>query len=72
MREVGRLTANVDRLIADVKSQGVKLDDVRHNISFLKGAVWVAVPLIGLFVALASFFLSAKWEAAVQAFRSIQ
>lgn len=72
MHEVGRLTANVDRLIADVKGQGDKIDDVRHRISFLKGAVWVALPLIGLFVAIASFFLSAKWDAAVQALRSIQ
>ena len=71
IHEVGKLTANVDRLIADVKSQGDKIDDVRHHISFLKGAVWVALPLIGAFIAIASFFLNAKWDAVGQALRSM-
>jgi hypothetical protein len=65
MVEVGKLTANVDRLIDDVKSQGGKLDEIRHQISFLKGAIWVGGGAVAVAITIAGFFLSAKWDAAL-------
>jgi hypothetical protein len=71
MTEVGKLTANVDRLIADVKTQGEKLNAIQHQASFIKGGIAVSVILIGVFIAISSFFLSARWDAAIQALRAI-
>jgi hypothetical protein len=71
MIEIGKLTASVDRLVDDVKSHGAKIDDLRHQASFVKGAIYIGVLFIGAFIAIASFFLSTKWEAAVQAIRAI-
>lgn len=51
MLEIGKLTSSVDRLIADVKSQGDKIDTIRHHVSFIKGAAWVIGILIALGVA---------------------
>jgi hypothetical protein len=71
MIEIGKLTASVERLVADVKSQGEKLDALRHQATFVKGWIAAAIVLIGAFLWMASVFLSAKWEAAIQAFRAI-
>lgn len=71
MHEVGRLSANVERLIADVQSQGTKLDELRHQATFIKGGMAVAVALIGAFIWIASIFLSAKWDAAVAVMRTL-
>ena len=68
---IGELTANVNRLIADGKSQGDKLDTLRHQATYIKGALAASVVLIGVFVAVSTFFLSARWDAAVQALRAI-
>ena len=70
MVEVGKLSANVERLIADIKSQGEKLDAVRHQASYIKGGLAVGIVLIGGFIAIASFFLSSKWDAVLQALRA--
>jgi len=48
-KSVGELTARTDRLIGDVKSQSEKLDEVRHKITFVKGAIWVIGGLLVLF-----------------------
>lgn len=71
MIEIGKLTASVNRLLDDVKSQGSKIDDLRHQAPFVKGAIYIGVLLVGVFITIASFFLSAKWDAAVQAIRSV-
>lgn len=60
-RSIGELCAKTDRLIADVKSQGDKIDSVRQQISWLTGAavavagvialifaVWKSFPIVGL------------------------
>jgi len=39
--EIGKLSTKVDRLLEDVKSQGDKVDDLRHQVTFVKGVVWV-------------------------------
>lgn len=40
-KAVGALTTKVDRLIDDVDKQSNSVDDIRHKISFVRGAVWV-------------------------------
>lgn len=69
MIEVGKLTANVDRLIADVKSQGTKLDDIGHKISFLKGAMWAGGILITIVLGIATFVLNSRWNALLHALK---
>jgi predicted amino acid-binding ACT domain protein len=49
-KSVSELATKTDRLIKDVEAQGAKIDVVRQQISFVKGAMWV----IGTLVALAS------------------
>ncbi|WP_158935077.1 hypothetical protein [Burkholderia sp. S171] len=57
MLEIGKLTASVDRLISDVKSHGEKIDQVRHQVTFVKGALYALAPI----VALISYLLT-KWD----------
>lgn len=41
MVELGKLGTKVDRLLDDVKSHGDKIDALRHQVTFVKGAIWV-------------------------------
>ena len=43
---VSTLVAKTDRLIDDVSKQGNKIDTVQHQISFVRGAVWVIGALV--------------------------
>ena len=67
MIEIGKLTTAVDRLIEDTKSHGDKIDALRIQAAYIKGGIAVGVLLIGLFITAASFFLSEKWGAVVEA-----
>jgi hypothetical protein len=72
MREsVGRLNANVERLIADTKSQGDKIDGLRHQSTFIKGGMAASVFFLTVIVGVASFILNAKWEALLLALKTI-
>jgi hypothetical protein len=42
-RSIGELAAKTDRLIADVKTQGDKLDRPQHQATFMKGGLAVSV-----------------------------
>ena len=42
MIDLGKLTAKVDRLIADVEKHGDKIDAMGQQMSFFKGAFWIA------------------------------
>lgn len=48
---VAELSAKTDRLVKDVESQSSKLDGVRQQIAFVKGAVWVIGVLVILIAA---------------------
>jgi hypothetical protein len=48
IHEIGKLTTKVDRLIEDVDKHGDKIDAVRHQVSFVKGAFWVFSGLIAI------------------------
>lgn len=56
----GGVEAKLDRLIADVSKQSEKLDEVRHQVSFVKGAIWVGGVLIVLCSTVLSLWLSGK------------
>ena len=47
--EVAKLTTLVDRLIKDVGSQEEKIDALRHQATYIKGGLAVAVVALGLF-----------------------
>ena len=71
MVEIGKLSANVDRLIQDVGSQSTKVDTIRHQVSFIKGAIWASGALIAVFIAVVSYVLNSKWEAVVAAVNAL-
>lgn len=48
---VAELSAKTDRLVKGVESQSSKLDGVRQQIAFVKGAVWVIGALVMLLIA---------------------
>lgn len=48
--DVGKLTAKVERLIEDVRTHGEKIDGFRHQVTFVKGALWVIGGVVGLLV----------------------
>lgn len=58
--DVGALTAKVDRLIDDHKGLSTKLDDVRHTVSFVRGAVWVIGGLLGLVALIVGWYFSGR------------
>lgn len=60
MIELGKLTANVERLITDVASHGAKIDAMRHQVSFVKGAIWIASGVLGLAVLLAGWYVQGR------------
>ncbi|NVD73281.1 hypothetical protein HUX88_22460 [Duganella sp. BJB1802] len=39
--EIGKLSSNVERLITDVKFMGEKVDGLRHQVTFVRGALYV-------------------------------
>lgn len=60
MRDLGELTAKVDRLIADVAGHGTKIDEMRHQVSFVRGAIWVAGLVLGLTILLAGWYVQGR------------
>jgi hypothetical protein len=45
-KTIGDLTAKTERLISDVAGHGTKIDGIRHQIAFVKGALWVIGALV--------------------------
>lgn len=56
-KSVGELTAKVDRLIADSRSQGDKLDRIRLQLTWVGGAFAVVIAVL--------VFLPASWREAL-------
>jgi hypothetical protein len=55
--EIGKLSSNVERLITDVKTMGDKVDNLRHQVTFMRGMLYV---LSGV-VAIGVYLLTSKW-----------
>jgi hypothetical protein len=57
---VAEVGAKTDRLIKDVEEHGDKIDAVRHQISFVRGALWVIGFLVIGMGSLITFYISKK------------
>ena len=47
-KSVSELTTKVERLLKDVEEQGTKINNVGHQISFVRGVLWVLGVLFAL------------------------
>ncbi len=70
-RSIGELAAKTDWHIADVKTQGDKLDRLQHQATFIKGGLAVSVFFITAIVAVAGWILNTKLDALIQTINAI-
>jgi hypothetical protein len=54
---VSSLTTKVDRLVDDVAKHGEKIDTIRNQISFVRGATWVIGGLLALLIAVGAIYV---------------
>jgi hypothetical protein len=62
IHEIGKLTSKVDRLIDDVDKHGDKIDAVRHQVTFVKGALWVIGFIITAICVVAAWYVTGKFS----------
>ena len=60
MLTIGELTTKVDSLISSVDNYGEKIDDLRHKVSFVKGAMWVIGGVLAILSIAAIWYFSGK------------
>ena len=60
MLEIGKLMSKVDILILDVSKHGDRIDEVRHQVTFVKAVLWVLSGLSGLVILLLGWYFSGK------------
>jgi hypothetical protein len=56
-RSIAQLTTKTDRLISDVDAHGSKIDTIRDQISFVKGAMWVIGGLVVIGLAAIGWYI---------------
>jgi len=59
-RSVATLAAKVDRVVEDVGKLSEKIDTVRNQISFVRGAIWVLSALMAIAIAGAALYVRLK------------
>lgn len=57
---LGELSAKVDHLVKAVEGQGDRIDQLRHQVTFVKGAMWVMGALLGVVVLAVGWYFSGK------------
>jgi uncharacterized membrane protein YjjP (DUF1212 family) len=67
MIEVAKLATLVDRLISDVGGQEKKIDELRHQATYIKGGLAVAVVAAGIAGWLFTQAVEGKWQAVMNA-----
>lgn len=72
MIEVAKLSTLVERLIKDVGAQEEKLDALRHQATYIKGGIAVAVIALGLFGWFISQMVGGKLQAVLNALSAIK
>ena len=72
MIELAKLSTLVDRLIKDVGNQEEKIDALRHQATYIKGGLAVAVVAIGLFGWIISQMVSGKLQAVLTALTALK
>jgi hypothetical protein len=60
MLKIGELMTKVDNLISVTNKETEKLDALRHQVSFVKGALWVIGGLIAVMALAATWYFSGK------------
>ncbi|MEO8925900.1 MAG: hypothetical protein ABI306_01940 [Caulobacteraceae bacterium] len=60
MLELGKLTSQVGRLIEDVRGHGEKVDALRHQVTFVRGALWVIAGVVAFLGVAAMWYFSGK------------
>lgn len=72
--QIGRLESRVEWLVREVQALRDDVNAIKQELtsvkSFVKGAAWANGILVPVTVTLASWFLSSRFEAAVQAIRA--
>jgi hypothetical protein len=71
MIEVAKLATKVDRLIEDVADQSEKLDALRHQSTYIKGGIAVAVIGLGLFGWFISQLVDGRLKAVLDALAAL-
>lgn len=46
--EIGKLSSNVERLLAEVKAMGDKVDNLRHQVTFVRGTLYVLIGVMAV------------------------
>lgn len=65
--EVAKLTKLTERLLSDVKDQGDKIDKLREQATYIKGAIATATVAIGVAIWVAANITDGKWKAVMAA-----
>ena len=47
-RDLGAVMSKLDRAISDIGTQGDKIDQLRHQVSFVRGAIFVVAGIVAL------------------------
>jgi hypothetical protein len=63
--EVTKLATLVERLVTDVAGLDVKVDDLRHKVTFVKGALWVMGIVLTVLTGAALWYMSGKLSVTV-------
>lgn len=72
MVEVAKLSTLVERLIKDVGAQESKIDALRHQATYIRGGLAVAVIALGLFGWFTSQMVSGKLQSVLTALAALK
>lgn len=72
MVELAKLSTLVERLIKDVGAQEDKIDALRHQATYIKGGLAVAVVALGLFGWFISQMIDGKLQSVLSALASLK
>jgi len=72
MVEVAKLCTLVERLIKDVEGQDSKIDALRHQATYIKGGLAVAIVVLGIFGWFISKLIDGKMQSILTALSDLQ
>lgn len=72
MVELAKLSTLVERLIKDVGTQEDKIDALRHQATYIKGGLAVAVVALGLFGWFISQMIDGKLQSVLSALATLK
>jgi len=66
MLKIGEMMTKVDGLIGTVDKHGEKIDDLRHKVSFVKGAMWVMGSVLAVISLAAVWYFTGKLSVTIK------